>query len=79
MIHLNAEKNGTSTIITVEDNGAGMPQEHVASIFNWSSIRSDSSGLGLRLAKEFAEKLNGSIAVHSVEKKGTTFSLTFKG
>ncbi len=79
MIHLNAKKNGTSTIINVEDNGAGMPQEHVAGIFNWSSISSDSSGLGLRLAKEFAEKLNGTIAVHSVEKEGTTFSLTFNG
>jgi len=40
---------------------------------NGTLCRSDSSGMGLRLAKEFTERLGGEIAVDSVSGKGTTF------
>ena len=76
-IHLSANKIADGVTISVKDNGEGMSPEHVANIFNWNSIRSDSSGLGLRLAKEFTEKLNGSISVASVVGDGTTFTLLF--
>ncbi len=76
-IQLMARKGNDAIIIKVTDNGTGMPEEHITNIFNWNSIRSDSSGLGLRLAKEFTEKLNGSITVQSLVGEGTTFILTF--
>ena len=77
-IRLMAQKADRVVTITVKDNGAGMSPEHVANIFNWNNIRSDSSGLGLRLAKEFTEKLDGTITVDSVVGEGTAFMLTFK-
>ena len=77
-IKLIAKKENEEVIIIVSDNGAGMSQEHVVNIFNWNSIRSDSSGLGLRLAREFTEKLQGAITVKSIEGEGTAFMLTFK-
>ena len=70
-------KQNDQIIIIVKDNGEGIAEEHLASIFTWNSIRSDSSGLGLRLAKEFTEKLNGAIGVRSVVGHGTEFTLTF--
>lgn len=37
---------------------------------------SEGSGLGLFIVKEILDKLNGTIAVHSVFKEGTTFTLS---
>ncbi len=76
-IQLMARKENDTVIINVTDNGAGMSEEQIANIFNWNSIRSDSSGLGLRLAKEFTEKLNGTIKVKSSKGEGTIFILYF--
>ncbi|MBE7170347.1 MAG: tetratricopeptide repeat-containing sensor histidine kinase [Williamsia sp.] len=63
--------------ITVKDNGPGINSGDLANIFEWNSIRSDSSGLGLKLAKEFTEKLHGSIAVRSQINTGTEFVICF--
>ena len=71
-----SSKNGV-LLLGVTDNGAGMSQEELMRIFEWNSIRSDSSELGLKLAREFTEKLNGSISVQSNPAKGTSFLLTF--
>lgn len=77
-ILLAANKVDNFITITVKDNGVGMNEEQVANIFKWNNIRSDSSGLGLRLAKEFTEKLSGNITVSSKPGDGTTFTLHFK-
>lgn len=76
-VQLIVGKQNDKITLTIKDNGDGIPQEHLASIFTWNSIRSDSSGLGLRLAKEFTEKLNGTIGVKSIVGEGTEFALTF--
>ncbi len=71
-----AERQQEMVCITVKDNGEGIDEEHLPHIFDWNSIRSDSSGLGLKLAKEFTEKLGGTIVVRSVIKEGTKFILS---
>ncbi len=76
-IHLIASKQNKTLTISVRDNGPGITPEHIQSIFEWNSIRSDSSGLGLKLAKEFTEKLNGVISVESQLGKGAEFQLVF--
>ncbi len=67
----------SSVVIILKDSGHGISPDHLNSLFNWNSINSQSTGLGLKLAKEFTEKLNGSITVHSHISKGTEFILTF--
>jgi signal transduction histidine kinase len=68
--------NGT-LLFTVKDNGPGINIADQQSLFEWNSIRSDSSGLGLKLAKEFTEKLKGTITIQSQPGEGTLFILSF--
>lgn len=76
-VTLTVEKEADQVTLKVKDNGPGISNEQIQNIFNWNSIRSDTSGLGLRLAKEFTEKLNGKISVFSEIGKGTEFIISF--
>jgi signal transduction histidine kinase/FixJ family two-component response regulator len=67
-------------VITVKDSGIGISGEKIETLFRIDSKHSDpgtdneqGTGLGLKLCKEFAEKLGGSIWVESEEKKGSEF------
>lgn len=64
--------------ITVSDNGAGIPKNHVHSIFERFykvDDRSLGSGIGLHLTKVLVELHKGEITVESTEGKGTKFSV----
>lgn len=74
---LSGVKHQDQVYITVKDNGPGISSHDLPNIFEWNSIRSDSSGLGLKLAKEFTEKLHGSISVRSQTASGTEFVICF--
>jgi signal transduction histidine kinase len=76
-IRLAAATQDDHIVLNVSDDGPGMSTEELKTLFEWNSIRSDSSGLGLKLVKEFTEKLNASIAVQSQPGQGTTFTLSF--
>lgn len=67
---------GDQTVFNINDTGIGMNQTHLTHLFEWNSIRSDTSGMGLRLAKEFTERLGGTIHVASVPGEGTCFTVT---
>ncbi|MEP6611749.1 MAG: tetratricopeptide repeat-containing sensor histidine kinase [Mucilaginibacter sp.] len=68
-----AEEADNAVIFSIADTGPGISEAQLKSLFEWSSIRSDSSGMGLRLAKEFTERLGGKIRVESEVGKGTIF------
>jgi signal transduction histidine kinase len=72
-IWLSARPEKGAVLFSVRDDGPGIHPEDVKNIFEWNSIRSDSSGLGLKLAREFTEKLEGSLLVRSEPGKGTEF------
>ena len=72
-VSIGARKDTSTVIVTVKDTGPGIKQEDLKHIFEWNSIRSDSSGLGLKLAKEFTEKLGGKLSVESAIGQGTAF------
>jgi len=76
-IRLTGSKGKENVLLMIKDTGEGIADEHLPAIFEWSSMRSDSSGLGLKLVKEFTEKLNGKIEVRSAQLEGTTFTLSF--
>lgn len=69
--------------IRISDNGIGMSQERVSSLFDANKISSDygtekerGTGLGLIISKELVEKQGGSISVRSTEGKGSDFVLS---
>ncbi|MCU0352578.1 MAG: ATP-binding protein [Cytophagales bacterium] len=65
--------------ITVQDNGQGIPAEHIGRIFEMfyrANEKTKGSGLGLYIVKEAVEKLGGTIGVQSELGKGTTFFIT---
>lgn len=65
--------------ITVEDNGIGIAEEHLAKIFDMFYRANDiikGSGLGLYIVKEAVEKLQGEVSVTSSLGQGSTFIIT---
>ncbi len=79
-IRLSAQKQETEVVISVTDNGAGIPAEAQTQIFErFSQLTvNDRSGLGLGLfiAKWMVETHKGRIWVTSELGKGSTFSFT---
>jgi two-component system nitrogen regulation sensor histidine kinase NtrY len=65
-------------IIEVSDNGTGIPDELLDSIFiPFFTSHKDGSGIGLSLAKQIMTLHKGSIQVRSQVGEGTVFSLKF--
>ncbi len=68
--------------IAVSDSGCGMDAATLAGVFRLfeqadasTSRAHEGAGVGLALAKSHAERLNGTIAVESVQWQGSTFTL----
>lgn len=82
-IHIQPNESKDLISIIVSDTGCGMPIEIQQQLFNPAKRHSregtnkeKGSGLGLLLAKEFAEAMHASIDVKSEQGKGTSFSIT---
>jgi len=73
-------KSKNSITVSVSDTGVGMSQEMIGKIFSgqrvntYGTFNEPGTGLGLRLCKEFLEKIGGAIRVKSELGKGSTFS-----
>ena len=83
VLHFFAVKKTDSIILSVEDNGIGIPQSDLPRIFekgftgqNGRMIRS-STGIGLYLCRRLCDKLGIGISASS-EGKGTAISLSFR-
>ena len=69
-------------IISLKDEGRGIPQSEIDKIFDrFSQIkdasRSEGRGLGLTVAKQISNSHDGNIWVQSEEGKGSTFFVLF--
>jgi len=75
-IKMSTQKQGKSEVlITVDDNGAGIPENIRQRIFDvfFSTKGSQGTGLGLAVTKKILEEHGGSIEVQSSEGQGTKF------
>ncbi|MED4225959.1 HAMP domain-containing histidine kinase [Neobacillus cucumis] len=77
-IWINAKQAGEDIIISVVDSGIGIPNEHLAKVFNRfyrvdkaRSRENGGTGLGLSIAQRLIGKYNGTISIESQEGVGT--------
>ena len=80
-VEISGKENEVYAQITVRDHGMGISEEERKKLFrrfyNGNSVREDSMGIGLALAKEIVEKQDGHITVDSREGEGTVFFIRF--
>lgn len=60
---------------TVEDNGVGIDEEHLNSVWDRGTSGRQSSGLGLAFVRNVVEKMGGEIRIVSIPGQGTRISL----
>jgi len=84
MITLRIARQAQAAVITVHDNGTGIPPEALPHIFerfyraDRSRSRSEGgSGLGLAIARELAEAHHGSLTASNHPQGGALFTLSF--
>ncbi|OHX65357.1 sensor histidine kinase [Flammeovirga pacifica] len=71
-------ENGEKAIITVIDNGKGIPEEYQSKVFipNFTT-KETGSGIGLAVAKRGVEQMGGSIWYETKENEGSSFFVEF--
>ena len=82
-VTLTVDADSANVRITIEDTGAGIPEDQLPHVFekffqadNQASAALKGTGLGLAIAKQIVEAHHGSITVDSIEGVGTTFRVT---
>ncbi|WP_448584407.1 sensor histidine kinase [Thermocrinis sp.] len=78
-IKLSMKRLGERVLLTVEDDGQGIPEKLLKKIFDpFFSTKKDGTGLGLSTVMRYVQILEGKISVSSQEGKGTLFQLEVK-
>ena len=76
IVDINIFNSSDKCIINIKDNGIGInkdDQQKVFELFYRKDNNRHGSGMGLYIVKEIITKLNGKIAMESVENGGTDF------
>ena len=81
-VKIELKRKRSSALISITDQGIGIPPQDVHKIFdlfsridNPSVLQQDGTGIGLYWAKKIVSLHHGTIAVSSEHKKGTTFTI----
>jgi PAS domain S-box-containing protein len=80
LVLIKSEKKDDYLILSINDNGLGIPQEQLSKIFTMFKryhTHVEGTGVGLYIVKRIIENAAGKIEVESQEGKGTTFRLFF--
>ena len=82
-INLKIEEDTTKIIVSIGDNGIGIPKEDLGRVFNAfftgknGRKTSESTGMGMYLSKRICSELGNELYVESEEGEGTTFYMVF--
>ena len=78
VININLSRVNGSVVGRVDDNGAGIPADVMAHLFEpFYSGKPNGQGLGLFAARHIVEMHDGSIEIKSDEGEGTTVTISF--
>ncbi|MEM1406891.1 MAG: ATP-binding protein [Bacteroidota bacterium] len=78
-IEIEASKKNGSLVLSIVDNGPGIPKDQQDKIFDMFYRLHESksgTGLGLYIVKETVDRLKGKINIKSVPEKGACFEIT---
>lgn len=83
IINFNIKEDTTKIVVSIEDNGIGIPKEDLGRVFNAfftgknGRKTSESTGMGMYLSKRICEELGNQVYVESEEGKGASFYIAF--
>lgn len=82
-VAIEAHREDGKVVLTIRDNGIGIPPERLANLFEFETGSSTAgtdgekgTGLGLQLCKELIELQGGALSVESVLGQGSAFRFT---
>jgi signal transduction histidine kinase/CheY-like chemotaxis protein len=79
-IAIRGQKIGSHVIVTITDNGCGIPNEALPNIFDpffTTKGKGEGTGLGLSMVQGIMQQHGGIIHIKSAENHGTTVTLTW--
>lgn len=82
-ININIKDEEKKIVLSIKDNGIGIPNEDIGRVFNAfftgknGRKTSESTGMGMYLAKRICEELGHGLAVNSKKEKGADFIIVF--
>lgn len=78
-VRFEARSEEDLVVITISDNGCGISQEQLATIFDpFVTYKKDGTGLGLTICDHIIKAHGGTISVESEPCVGTTFRVTLR-
>ena len=79
-IYVAAKEEGNSLVLTIRDEGIGIPEVEQKYIFNRyfraeNALLTQGTGIGLNIVKTHLENLNGTITFKSTQEQGSIFTV----
>jgi len=75
-VTLRTRAEGEEVVLSVEDNGPGIPTENLDKLFgSFFTTKADGMGIGLAICRTIVEAHGGSISVRNLDRGGASFTV----